>query len=186
MEPAKEARDCLAETPITNKHTNNFGSLWATLVSARQSLASSAGSNRGSLANPLCCGFLTPGPFQGPSLTPLASLMDDLCGTWRIRTLVFQVSRNYVINPAIAGCGHFEMHCFPQQWNDPSPRLGVTSAKNANQCDPRVRVDAESARNDLPRAPCPQDILKVRPHNSLDYRARYDTPALIHFLIGTL
>ena len=28
-----------------------------------------------------------------------------------------------------------------------------------------------------PRASCPQDILKVRPPNSLDYRARYDTPA---------
>ena len=53
----------------------------------------------------------------------------------------------------------------------------VTSAKNANQCDPRASADAGSARNDLPRAPCPQDILKVWPPNSLDYRARYDTPA---------
>ena len=71
------------------------------------------------------------------------------------------------------------MHRFPQQRNDPTPRLGVTSAKNANQRDPRASADAESARNDLPRAPCPQDILKVRPPNSLDYRARYDTPASI-------
>ena len=74
------------------------------------------------------------------------------------------------------------MHRFPQQRNDPTPRLGVTSAKNANQRDPRASADAESARNDLPRAPCPQDILKVRPPNSLDYRARYDTPAFLAFL----
>ena len=82
-------------------------------------------------------------------------------------------------NPSTAGRGRFEIHRFPQQRNDPTPRLGVTSAKNANQRDPRASADAESARNDLPRAPCPQDILKVRPPNSLDYRARYDTPALI-------
>ena len=50
-------------------------------------------------------------------------------------------------------------------------------AKNADQCDHRASADAESVRNDLPRAPCPQDILKVRPPNSLDYRVRYDTPA---------
>ena len=56
-------------------------------------------------------------------------------------------------------------------WSHTSPR--VTSAKNANQYDPRASVDAESARNDLPRAPYPQDILKVRPLNSLDYRAHY-------------
>ena len=73
--------------------------------------------------------------------------------------------------------GHFEVLAFPQQRDDPTPRLGVTSAKNANQRDPRASADAESARNDLPRAPCPQDILKVRPPNSLDYRARYDTSA---------
>ena len=29
---------------------------------------------------------------------------------------------------------------------------------------------------------CPQAILKVRPPNSLDYRARYDTPAVIFLL----
>ena len=50
-------------------------------------------------------------------------------------------------------------------------------AKNADQCVHRASADAESVRNDLPRAPCPQDILKVRPPNSLDYRVRYDTPA---------
>ena len=53
-----------------------------TEVSARQSLASSAGSNRGSLANPLCYRFLTPRPVLGavtpmgvrdPSLTPQLS-----------------------------------------------------------------------------------------------------------------
>ena len=48
-------------------------------------------------------------------------------------------------------------------------------AKNADQCVHRASVDAETVRNDLPRAPYPQDILKVRPPNSLDYRVRYDT-----------
>ena len=51
-------------------------------------------------------------------------------------------------------------------------------AKNADQCVHRASADAESVRNDLPRAPYPQDILKVRPPNSLDYRVCYDTPAL--------
>jgi len=74
------------------------------------------------------------------------------------------------------------MHRFPQQRNDPTPRLGVTSAKNANQPDPRASADAESARNNLPRTPCPQDILKLRPPSTLDYRARYDTPAFKNFL----
>ena len=120
---------------------------------------------------------------RGPSLTPQLSLSEFLCGTRQVRTLVLQESRSYVINPATAGRGHFEMHRFPQQRNDPTPRLGVTSAKNANQRDPRASADAESARNDLPRAPCPQDILKVRPPNSLDYRARYDTPAFIIILM---
>ena len=62
------------------------------------------------------------------------------------------------------------------------PPLGISEDRckilfSGNR-DPRASADAESARNDLPRAPCPQDILKVRPPNSLDYRARYDTPAL--------
>ena len=55
-------------------------------------------------------------------------------------------------------------------------------AKNADQCVHRASADAESVRNDLPRAPCPQDILKVRPPNSLDYRVRYDTPACHYFI----
>ena len=42
---------------------------------------------------------------------------------------------------------------------DPTPHLEVTSAKNANQRDLRVSADAESAINDLPRAPRPQEIL---------------------------
>ena len=104
--------------------------------------------------------------------------MRDLCGTRQVRTLVLQESRSYVIHPTTACRGHFVMHCSPQQQDDPTPRLGVTLAKNANQRDPRASADAESTRNDLSRAPCPQDILKVRPPNSLDYRARYDTPAL--------
>ena len=54
------------------------------------------------------------------------------------------------MDPATAGRGHFEMHRFPQQRNDPTPRLGVTSAKNANQRDPRASADAESARTTSP------------------------------------
>ena len=77
--------------------------------------------------------------------------------------------------------GHFEVLAFPQQRDDRHTSPRVTSAKNANQRDPRASADAESAKNDLPRAPCPQDILKVRPPNSLDYRARYDTPAFLVF-----
>ena len=50
----------------------------------------------------------------------------------------------------------------------------------------RASADAGSARNDLPRAPCPQDILKVQPPNSLDYRARYDTPADFDGIVDTL
>ena len=53
----------------------------------------------------------------------------------------------------------------------------AASANNADQCDHRASADAGSVRNDLPRAPCPQVILKVRPPNCLDYRARYNTPA---------
>ena len=83
-----------------------------------------------------------------------------------------QSTGSHQCEPATAGHGHFEMHHFLQQRNDPTPRLGVTSAKNAYQHDPRASADAESARNDLPRAPCPQDILKVWPPNSLDYRAQ--------------
>ena len=81
-----------------------------------------------------------------------------------------------MIHPATACRRHFEMHRSPQQQDNLTPRLGVTLAKNTNQRDPRASANAESARNDLPWAPCPQDILKVRPSNSLDYRARYDTP----------
>ena len=164
-----------------------FGFWFLTEVSARRSLDSSTGSDRGSLANPLCYGFLTPRPVLGAPVGPIpyttVSPLRPLCGTRWVRTLVLQESRSFVIkasmhlvyrcNPATAGRGHFEMHCFPQQRNDPTSCLVVTSAKNANQCDPRASADAESARNDLPRAPCPQDILKVRPPNSLDYRARY-------------
>ena len=79
--------------------------------------------------------------------------------------------------PLLLDAGTLKCTVFPQQRNNPSPRLGVTSAENANQHDSRASADAESARNDLPRAPCPQDILKVRPPNSLNYRACYDTPA---------
>ena len=42
---------------------------------------------------------------------------------------------------------------------DPTPRLEVTAAKNANQRDLRASADAESVMNDLPRAPRPQEIL---------------------------
>ena len=79
--------------------------------------------------------------------------------------------------PLLLGAGTLTCSLSPQQRDDPTPHLEVTSAKNANQRDLRASADAESASNDLPRAPCPQDILKVRPPNSLDYRARYDTPA---------
>ena len=91
-----------------------------------------------------------------------------------------------MISPTTAARWHFEIHRFLQRQNTPTPRLEVTSANNANQCDPRASADAESARNDLPRAPCPQDILKIRPPNSLDYRARYDTPASLRSLLLSL
>ena len=101
--------------------------------------------------------------------------MRDQCGTWRVRTLVLQGVKEF--DPTTAWRGHFELQSSPQQMGRSHTSPRVTSAKNANQCDPRASADAESARNDLPRAPCPQDILKVRPPNSLDYRARYNTPA---------
>ena len=37
-----------------------------------------------------------------------------------------------------------------------------------------VSADAGLVRQDLPRAPWPQAILKVRPPNTLDYRVRYE------------
>ena len=80
--------------------------------------------------------------------------------------------------PLLLGVGTLNCTASPQQRNDPTPRLGVTSAKNANQRDPRASAEAESARNNLLfRAPCPQDTLKVQSPNSLDYRACYDTLA---------
>ena len=93
----------------------------------------------------------------------------------RQRIVYYAVSTDAI--PLPLGAGTLRCSHPPRQRDDPTPRLGVTSAKNANQRDPRASADAESARNDLPRAPCPQDILKIRPPNSLDYKARYDTPA---------
>ena len=95
------------------------------------------------------------------------------------------IDRQRIVNYAVStdaiplplGAGTLNCSHSPRQRDDPTPRLGVNSVKNANHHDPRASADAESASNDLPRAPCPQDILKVRPPNSLDYRARYDTPA---------
>ena len=128
------------------------------------------------------------GPPQssgGPSLTPRSLRVRVSCGTRRVRTLVLREFKELCDRPALTdaiplllGAGTLKCTVFQQQRNDPTPRLGVTSAKNANQRDPRASADAESARNDLPRAPCPQDILKVRPPNSLDYRARYNTLAM--------
>ena len=39
----------------------------------------------------------------------------------------------------------------------------AASDNNADQCYHRASAEAESVRNDLPRAPCPQAILKVWP-----------------------
>ena len=133
------------------------------------------------------------GPPQssgGPSLTPRSLRVRVSCGTRRVRTSVLRefkegCDRTALTDaiPLLLGAGTLNCTASPQQRDNPTPRLGVTSAKNANQCDPRASADAESARNDLPRAPCPQDILKVRPPNSLDYRARYDTPAWHSYFI---
>ena len=96
--------------------------------------------------------------------------------TRRVKTLVPQEFKELCDRPALTGAislllgvGTLNCTASSQQQNNPTPRLGVTSAKNANQRDPRASADTESARNNLPRAPCPQDILKVRPPNSLDY-----------------
>ena len=61
--------------------------------------------------------------------------------------------------PLPLGAGTLRCSLSPWQRDDPTPRLGVNSVKNANHHDPRASADAESASNDLPRAPCPQDIL---------------------------
>ena len=63
----------------------------------------------------------------------------------------------------------------PRNRSDP-PTLHpkAASANNADQCDHRASADTGSVQNDLPRAPCPHAILKVRPPNSLDYRVRYE------------
>ncbi len=107
-----------------------------------------------------------------------------MCWTRRVRTLVLQAFKELCVRLALTsaillllGTGTLNYTATPQQRDDPTPRLEVTSAKNASQRDLRASADAESARNNLPRAPCPQDILKVWPSNSLDYRAYYDTPA---------
>ena len=125
---------------------------------------------------------LTPRPVLGapqaqdPSLKPQLSPLELLRGTQQVRTFVLQESKSSI--PLLLGAGTLNCKVPPQQMGPSHTLPRVTLAKNANQCDPRACADAESARNNLPRAPCPQDILKVRPPNSLDYRARYDTPAL--------
>ena len=171
--------------------------MYVTEVSTRRSLVSLACSGqitppqRGSSANPLCYRFLTPRPVLGapqssggPSLTPWSLRVRVSCGTRWVRTLVLREFKELCDRPALTGAiplllGAGTLNCTasPQQQDDPTPRLEVTSAKNANQHDPRASADAESARNNLPRASCPQDILKVRPPNSLDHRAHCNTLA---------
>ena len=159
-------------------------------VSTRQSLASVACSGQlprhGSFTNPMLQ-FLTSRPVLrvtrfGRAL-PLhhepwgAHAGHGGVGLWSLKS---SRSNRLALTGAILlllGAGTLNCTTSPQQQDDPTPPLGVTSAKNANQREPRASADAESARKDLPKASCPQDILKVRPPNSLDYRAHYDTPA---------
>jgi len=87
---------------------------------------------------PYATSFLTPrpvlGPHLGPSLKPQGPHLRHLCGTRRVRTLVLQELRSFVIkvpcqtsthrrNLATGGHRHFKMHCFPQQRNDLTSRL---------------------------------------------------------------
>ena len=46
--------------------------------------------------------------------------------------------------PLLLDTGTLKCTASPQQRNDPTPRLGITSAKNANQRDPRASADAEA------------------------------------------
>ena len=127
---------------------------------------------------------LTPRPVQwGPLGTPTGMGPFPYITALRIRvsardtagrTLVYQESKELVI---LLGAGTFELQSSPWQIGPSRTFPQAASAKNADQCDHRACADAESVRNDIPRAPCPQAILKVRPPNSLDYRARYDVPA---------
>ena len=95
-------------------------------------------SDRQSLANLLCYRFLNPRPVLFPYTT---GSKGTLCGTRRVRTLVLQEFKElcdqctHGCNPTTDGRGPFEMHRFHQQRNNPTPRLGVASAKNANQRD---------------------------------------------------
>ncbi len=117
------------------------------------------------------------GPF--PYITALRIRVSarDTAG----RTLVHQESKELVL---LLGVGTLNCKVPPLQIGPSRTSPKAASAKNADQCDHRASADAESVRNDLPRAPCPQVILKVRPPNSLDYRARYDTPAYIYSVIN--
>ena len=65
----------------------------------------------------------------------------------------------------------------PEQQSPPTPLPWPTHSLQAAHMYHMVCADAGLVRQDLPRAPWPQAILKVRHPNSLDYRARYDTPA---------
>ena len=126
--------------------------------------------------------ILTPRPVQwGPLCTPTGTgpflyitALRIQVSAWDTagRTLVHQESKELVL---LLGAGTLNCKVPPRQMGPSRTLPKATSAKNADQCNHRASVDAESVRNDLPRAPCPQDILKIRPPNSLDYRARYDT-----------
>ena len=134
---------------------------------------------------------LTPRPVQwGPLGTPTgtgpfpyitALLIRASAWDTAGRTLVHQESKELVL---LLGVG--TLYCkVPLRQIGPSRTLTkAASAKNADQYGHRASADAESVQNDLPRAPCPQVILKVRPPNSLDYRARYDTPAFLFLRSG--
>ena len=125
---------------------------------------------------------LTPRPVQwGPLGTPTGTGPFPYITALRIRvsardtagrTLVHSRVKELVL---LLDAGTLNCKVPPQHIGPSRPKAPL--AKNADQCDHRASADAESVGNDLPRAPCPQDILKVRPPNSLDYRVRYDTPA---------
>ena len=53
-----------------------------------------------------------------------------------------------------------------------------------DQYDHRASADAQSVQKDLPRAPCPQAILKVQDLRSLDYRQTI--PAVLHIVIQAI
>ena len=109
---------------------------------------------------------------MGLSLTSQHSVFEYLCGTRLIG--LWSIKSQGTGTRALWTAKYTRSRLDP-----PAPHPKAASANNADQCDHRASADAELVWNDLPRAPCPQVILKVWPPNSLDYRERYDTPAVI-------